>query len=96
MIRITLLGLLAAALFSVQPAQAQTCMAREDLVRSLSEHYGEVVTMQGMVTGGPLLELFIAPSGTWTIVLTRPEGVSCPVMAGEGVEILTPRAGDPA
>ncbi|MGK8234035.1 hypothetical protein [Roseovarius sp. MS2] len=96
MIRITLLGVLAAILLAVQPAQAQTCMARAELLRALSERYGEVLAMQGVISTGPLLEIFIAPSGSWTIVLTRPEGVSCALMAGEGAAILTPPAGDPA
>lgn len=96
MIRVILLGVLTAVLSAVQPAQALTCMARDDLVQTLSERYGEALTMQGMVTGGRLLELFVAPTGSWTIVLTRPEGVSCALMAGQDAAIHTPIKGDPA
>jgi len=37
-----------------------------------------------------IIEVFTSKSGTWTILLTRPDGASCIVSAGEASEEITP------
>jgi len=78
------------------PAQAQGCQPRDPLVAHLGERYAEEPRMQAMTTPGALLEMFVAPSGSWTIILTRPDGISCPLAAGQGVEMISAPDGDPA
>ena len=83
-----------------QPETYPSCMAAEELAASLEKKFEEVPMVQGVGDGGVLVTMFAAEAtGTWTIALTEPSGVSCAVAAGNGFE-LTPGAlallGDPA
>lgn len=90
----SLIGLL--AILPGLPAFAQSCFPREGLVETLERQFDERLRMQALTTAGPLLEMFVAPSGSWTIFLTRPDGVACPIAAGHGVEMIESPQGDPA
>ena len=85
-----------AAILASFPAFAQGCYPRAAIVEGISEQYGEVMRMQAMTTRGRVMEMFVAPSGSWTMILSRPDGTSCPVASGHGVEMPAPTEGDPA
>ena len=40
----------------------------------------------GMSTNGGLVELYTSDTGTWTLMLTQPDGVSCLIAAGQNWE----------
>jgi len=40
----------------------------------------------GVSTNGSLVELYTSENGTWTLMLTRPDGVSCLIAAGQNWE----------
>ena len=84
-IAVLALGVLAGAQFSVAaPAHAQAaCGAREAVIERLSARYGEQRLGAGFQNGRGVLELFAAKSGSWTLLLTLPNGSSCIVAAGE-------------
>jgi hypothetical protein len=42
----------------------------------------------GMSTNGGLVELYTSENGTWTLMLSQPDGVSCLIAAGENWESL--------
>lgn len=65
------------ALLACDPALAQ-CMPREDMLHYLEEH-GERPAGGGIGERGKVVvELFLSGDGaTWTIVVTRPDGLSC-------------------
>jgi hypothetical protein len=69
-----------------QPAaaqQRQTCQPREEIVEILGEKYAESRRAYALASPAQMLELFAnAESGTWTALITRPDGVSCIVAAG--------------
>jgi hypothetical protein len=92
------LSWLVAALLALAaaPATAQACLPRDDLIEALEGTYAEHLRMQALTTGGRLVEMYLAPSGSWTIVLVRPDGMACPVMSGQGVEMVPLVEGDPA
>ena len=46
-------------------------------------------------SGEALYELFVADTGTWTILVTRPDGTSCIAASGESWMTNTLLAGDP-
>ena len=49
----------------------------------------EQATGMGLASTGNMVELFAGKGGTsWTIVVTLPNGMSCPVLDGEGWEKL--------
>ena len=68
-------------------AQAQTLCADHDAaVNSLKTKYGETLIARGLDSGKRMFELFwSAESGTWTILVTPPGGLSCIVQHGTGL-----------
>lgn len=80
------LSLAAAMTLVGQPAAAQpsTCGAREAVLERLSSRYEEQPVSLGVTATGSLLEILASPSGTWTIIVTIPNGPTCLVSSGEG------------
>lgn len=70
----------AAAQFQIHP---QSCADRGDMVDKLKTDYGETLRGAGLQSETGVVELFVAKSGTWTLLVTFPNGVSCPVAVGE-------------
>ncbi len=67
------------------PATAEDlCGPRAAILDTLSHDYRESPSAMGMSNTGNVIEVFTARSGkTWTILVTRPDGSSCVVAAGE-------------
>ncbi|MFW8595635.1 hypothetical protein [Cribrihabitans neustonicus] len=83
-----LLSLLA---LSAGPAAAQgrKCAPREKVVQRLAEKYGESRQSIGMGERGLVMETFAsAESGSWTITVTTPTGITCLVASGQSYEVL--------
>jgi hypothetical protein len=74
---------------SAQAQQPQQCGPHSDVVRFLAEKYGETRAGIGL-RGADLVEIFAAPSGSWTITQTTPYGVTCLLAAGGGWEAVAP------
>ena len=69
---------------SAAPASAQmVCGNHEAIEKRLAENYKEVRTGVGLAANGALLELYTSEKGTFTVVLTRPNGLSCLMAVGE-------------
>lgn len=64
-------------------AQKMPCAARSDVVKMLREQFGETPVAHGLAHTGAVAEVFLGPKGTWTIVATSPQGLSCMVGSGE-------------
>lgn len=78
----------AAAQSAPQPATQSDatpmCAPRSDIVAQLEKKYGETRRGAGLQNRGAVTEVFAsAKTGTWTIIVTRPDGTSCAVAAGE-------------
>lgn len=89
------LGIFLAAAVSVcmsAPAMAQqqqNCGARETVVDRLSSKYGESRQSIGMAPKGRVVEVFASQeTGTWTITVTTPNGMTCLVASGQSYENL--------
>ena len=81
------------------PADAQrTCARHDDQTAQLAEKYGE--TRIGFGVSGPtaIIEVWAnVETGTWSILVVYPNGVSCLKAAGDGWETDPPVVpGDPA
>jgi hypothetical protein len=64
-------------------AQGQNCAPRDVVVDQLNSTYGEVFSGGGLQDGNAVFEIWISESdGTWTILMTRANGVSCIMAAG--------------
>jgi hypothetical protein len=42
----------------------------------------------GVTTGGGIVEVYALPEGSWTLVMTQPNGMSCLIAAGQAWETL--------
>lgn len=75
---------LTAALLHSEYARAQgmPCAPREQLVQVLTSEHKEQQEGQGLAPNGTIVELFVSPAGSWTILLSRPDGVSCIAAGG--------------
>ncbi len=78
------LAILASVAFSGGPAHAQSnCETRSSLIGKLDKGFDERPIAIGLASTGNLLEVLISPAGTWTILITRPDGMTCIAAAGE-------------
>ena len=75
---------LAAAVAGAPAGAAGPCYPRDAIHAHLAERYGERPVGVG-VAAGKLVELLTRPDGaSWAILVIRPDGLACPVAAGEG------------
>ncbi len=80
---VTLVGLQAS------PASAeQVCGERTKLMTSLGENYAEAPVAMGLTSAGAVIEVLTSPTGSWTFLVTHPNGLTCMVASGENWETL--------
>jgi len=83
-------GLIVAFGFNVLPVSEanaqQMCGKRTEVVQSLSADYKESTTGVGLVNNGMVIEVLTSKTGSWTILMTRTNGVSCVVATGNSWE----------
>ena len=85
------------AAFLASPAMAQSvCGDRGDFLSHLSHNYAEAPVAMGLVSNGTILEVLVSKNGSWTVIVTRPDGTSCLLAAGEAWEELPTLAAGPA
>ena len=79
-------GLLFGMAATAPPALAMNCAARDMVVERLESMYSEALTAGGLQssrTATAMVEVWTSPeSGTFTVIVTNPQGVSCVVAAG--------------
>lgn len=63
-------------------AQSDNCGPRQRLVDVLSAQYGETQRGLGLSSEQAALELYVGPTGTWTLVATFAAGNSCVLATG--------------
>jgi hypothetical protein len=71
------------------PAMAQQqmpCAERSALVGELKEKYKETSQGLGMTGNGAVMELMTSEGGSWSLVVTMPNGKSCLIATGSGWE----------
>ena len=80
---------LAPSAFAEQPSPpGPPCADRGHVAGQLRETFGERMVGSGLAESGVLFELYVGPTGTWTLLATAPTGQSCLVGAGEAWEPL--------
>ena len=86
-----------------EPAAAQSlgqCAKRDIVLGQLAERYGETRRGLGIAANNSVMEMFAAAdTGTWTITVTMPNGMTCLVASGQGFEAMAdelPAKGSPA
>lgn len=91
-------ALLGAALAT--PAKAQgpaPCTPAHTIVKQLEEKYGEIPVAGGLAEGGGLIQVFVSPTGGWTILSITIHGHACLVAHGQDWFSATlPKPGEPS
>ncbi len=90
-IRNTMAVAMMATAFMGANVQAQTsnCAPRTTVVDRLAGQYGETRQSMGLGSNNQVVEVFAsANSGSWTITVTLPNGMTCLVASGQAFETL--------
>ncbi|MBK0327690.1 hypothetical protein I5535_10295 [Rhodobacteraceae bacterium F11138] len=83
------LGVMALAGQQVAAQQSRNCAPRETVVERLASGYGETRQSIGLGAQGTVVEVFASDeTGSWTITVTTPNGVTCLVASGQSFEEL--------
>ncbi|MEM8626238.1 MAG: hypothetical protein AAGG47_22350 [Pseudomonadota bacterium] len=67
-------------------AQGMYCGKRSDIIADLERKYGETRRSYGLAQNRGVVEVWASEKGSWTILLTRPGGISCLMAAGQAFE----------
>jgi hypothetical protein len=59
------------------------CGPRDAVVEQLGQTFDEAPAGRGVMLEGAMLELFVSPKGSWTVLITNPDKTSCLATAGE-------------
>jgi hypothetical protein len=71
----------------IVPAAGAVCAERDSVVASLARQFKEAPREVGLASNGMIMELTTTGDGrTWTLLMTRPDGTTCVVAAGEAWE----------
>ena len=79
--------ILAAAVTALNAASATAqiptiCGKRADILTGFASTYHEVRSAIGIAEEGSLIEVLVSPSGSWTMVVTKPGGLTCIIGTG--------------
>ena len=75
--------------FLAPAASAQpVCGAHRTVSDNLKKSYAEAPVSMGVTMGGGVIEVYASAEGTWTLVITQPNGMSCLIAAGQDWEEL--------
>ena len=89
MTRIAALCLAISLLPVTAEAQNNNCGPREKVLTTLAEKYQETRRSIGLATQGRVMEVFASEeSGSWTIIVTMPNGITCLVASGQAFEAV--------
>lgn len=90
-------ALVLGALVAAAPASAQSvCGARTEMVKQLENRYAESRRAIGLASNGTLLEVFASTSGTWTVLMSFPDGRACMMANGDAWRQLPGKPGGEA
>ncbi|MDJ0826995.1 MAG: hypothetical protein QNJ16_15990 [Rhodobacter sp.] len=75
--------LAATTLGAAQAHAQQNCGPREAVIERLKGGFGEGLAAGGLRSEAQVLEVWAAPeTGTWTVLMTRADGISCVMASG--------------
>lgn len=74
---------------AVEAQQQRNCGPRDIVVTRLAEGYGETRQSMGLGANNAVIEVFASEeTGSWTITVTTPNGLTCLVASGQAFEAL--------
>ncbi|RNF35769.1 hypothetical protein [Paracoccus methylarcula] len=73
-------------------AAGLACLPTAQVYEQLTETYSETRAVSGLSDRGAILEIWASPEGTWTALITTPDGRSCLLDAGQAFRSNAPEA----
>ena len=87
--KITAITAAIAMMVVATPSIAQTvCGKRAEIVERLNTGYQELQNSAGIAANGNLVEVFASKKGNWTIIFTKPGGMTCLMAVGENWQVI--------
>ena len=94
-IGVAVVGLIAVVIsfLMTSPAQAATlkCGLHKQVTEFLANKYKETRVGMGLINAGQMMELYISETGSWTMLITRPDGVTCFGPVGKNWQHIKPK-----
>ena len=88
-IRLASTAALLSALTLPAAAQQIRCAERSAVIEYLSSQFDEKPLAIGLANNGGVVEVLASKArGSWTLMITQPNGMSCMIAAGENWEVL--------
>ena len=86
---LAILGVGAPAMSQQSAPGMPICHERTEALHYLRSNYDEQPVAIGLANNGGVIEVLANPDGkTWTILITTPDGHTCPLASGVGWESL--------
>jgi hypothetical protein len=86
LVSLIVLGAVGAMTVPATAAALPTCGDRSSMIDMLSKKYHEQPRAMAIANKRMLLEIYASQAGSWTILLTHPNGATCIVSAGDSWE----------
>lgn len=64
-------------------APRELCGSHDAVMQTLNHKFAEKTVSMGLANNGTVVEVLSSPDGSWTIVMTAPNGVTCMLAAGD-------------
>ena len=71
------------------------CTDHTRFTNHLKNKYGETQVGMGFVSPTDIIEVYVSKRGSFTVLVTKPNGKTCLVAAGRGWEDINPENPDP-
>lgn len=84
--------LLSLAWHATANAQGVGCGKHDTIVAALKSNYQEERRAIALAATAGVVELYVSPAGTWSMVVTTPNGITCIAAAGKAWQALKPVA----
>ena len=65
-------------------AQQRPCGPTVAMMQYLTSNYQEIQTHLGVTADGSLIAVTVSPSGSWSLLVHTPTGITCLLAHGEG------------
>jgi hypothetical protein len=94
---LAMIAALGGVIVAIRPAhaQGQTCNHHDVIVERLADNWGEGLVSIALAANGPVIETFAnLATGTWTMTMTPPGGLTCLVGAGTDFQLTTTPSGE--
>ena len=89
-VSVTLAVLLAVSAPPGSAMAQMVCGDRDKILKQLADGYAEAPIAMGVASNGKILEVLASVTGSWTIIMTSPTGLSCAILVGEAWEAIAP------